>query len=439
MAFSARRVMIPLASAGDAGGRIAHIRADGVKPANDAKLIPEIVLLNDCRLYRAGEVAAAAIRELGLASDNFVTRFGLHRRAYLSPVNAPDLRALSSNNSSSAQLGLALAILMYEGQSEASVAIATGQLATHESLHSFRDVPVKPVGSMGEKIEAIRTYLEDHMGSAIAPRIPFLFPATTPEGEETLLAYRVEFERLRETYRDHGVDLQLHPVSHLREALAVLRIKGPSLDPFYGLILKRSFAALCILTAVSLSVVAFKKWLDRPIRLEFADIELSGGETVPSPFPIVRRNGVSLALPVCLDSAGRAIYPTNTAIALRAQIKNPSSWSDWIAPYHFAVLTVSAKSGVKVFSPGIWGGEVGVREVSISLSIKDVEESNKLVVLARRWTAFDTVALKARLAEVAGATSADDRINAVINAAVSEAPGYLDYSFLTEKGPPKCL
>ena len=243
MSFKARRVMIPLASAGGAEGRIAHIRADGVKPVNDAKLIPEIALLNDCRLYRAGEVAAAAIRELGIGSDQVVTRLGLHRRAYLAPINAPDFRGLSPNNSASAELGLALAILMYEGQSEATVAIATGELDSGKSLHLLQDVPVKPVGSMGEKIETIKTYLADHMGAAVAPRIPFLFPATTPEGEATLTAYKADFERLLATYRERGVELSLHPVSRLREALSVLKIKGPSLDPFYRLLMKRLLAA----------------------------------------------------------------------------------------------------------------------------------------------------------------------------------------------------
>ena len=61
-------------------------------------------------------------------------------------------------------------------------------------------------------------------------------------------------------------------------------------------------------------------------------------------------------LRACLDSAGRAVYPTNAAIAFRAEIRNPRSWTDWIAPYQFVVLTVSEISGVKVFPPGMWGG-----------------------------------------------------------------------------------
>ena len=95
-------------------------------------------------------------------------------------------------------------------------------------------------------------------------------------------------------------------------------------------------------------------------------------------------------------------------------------------------------SGVKVFSPGMWRGEASDRELSLTLSITDVEESNKLVILARRWAPFDTMDLGTRLSAIAARTHPSDRINAVINTVVAEAPGYLDYFFLTKKGSRKC-
>ena len=437
MSLGVRRILIPLASAGGGQGRIALIRADGVQPANDAKLIAGIALLNDCRLYRAGEAAAAAVRELGIGSDKIITRLGLHGRAYLSAVNAPDFRALSPNNSASAELGLALAMLMYEGQSEAAAAIATGELATDESLHLAQDVPVKPVGSMGEKIETVRTYLEDHRGAAM-PR-HFFFPAATPEGEETLSAHKAGFERLQAAYRSHGVELSLHPITHLREALSVLKIKGPGLDPFYRKIFKHALRAAAVLAIIAVAAAAFLSWLARPIQLDFADILLSSGKTVPSPFPAAsKEDGISETAAACTDPAGRTVYPASAAIVFRAKIRNPPSWTDSIAPYHFALLTVSSKSGVKVFSPSLWQGAGGDRELSLSVSLTEAGESNKLIILARRFAAFDTARLRDRLSEIADKASPSDRINAVTNTAVAEAPGYLDYLFLTQKGPLTC-
>jgi len=434
--------MIPLAPAGGAGGRIAHIRADGVKPINDAKLIPEIALLNDCRLYHAGDAARTAIRELDLGSDGILARLKRTRRAaYLSPMNAPDLRSLSPNNSASAQFGLALASLMYQCQSKAQIAIATGELVTDKSLFqaaaSTSDAAVKPVGLMGEKLETIRAHLDDYVGGALAPWVPFFFPTRTPDGEDTLALYKPEFERLVAAYRDRGVDLTLHPVSSLREALPVLGIKGPGLDSLYKLLL----AALALMAVFLVFAGAFHLWLARPIELAFGGIVLATNERLASPFPVGRSSdGAMETLTACSDFAGRPVYPTDAAIAFRAVVANPSTWTDWFGPYHFAVLTVSDKSGAKVFAPAMWGGSSGgEREVSARLSIKDAEESNKLVILARRGKPFDTEALRSRLSAIIANTAPPDRINAVVNAVVGDAPGYLDYSFLTAKGQSKCL
>ncbi len=274
--------MIPLASAAGRHGRIAHVHADGTKPTNDAKLSPEIALLNDCKLYPAGAIALAAVRQLALKPSGLalIQRLGQPpKTAYLSVSNAPELYGLTPENSSSAQLGLALAMIMYQGQSPVQLVIATGELATKSSLSHARDghpqdVPVKPVGLIEPKLETVRQLLDDYKGGPFSSSIPFFFPKYTGEGEETLAVHRAEFERVTAAYREHGIILKLHAVSSLQEALRVLGLKRvkPQIRDRVAL----GVVAGMALTGIAASAAEY--WLKRPIGIEFAPIILTNGE-----------------------------------------------------------------------------------------------------------------------------------------------------------------
>ena len=434
--------MIPLALAGGKQGRIGYVHADGTKPSNDAKLIPEIALLNDCKLYPAGTIAQAAIRQIALRSSTLAPAqwLGQAKPAYLSVSNAPNLYGMTPENSASAQLGLALAIAMYQCQSTARLAIATGELVTRANLSpagngSPKDVPVAPVGLIDAKLQTIHRLLDDYKGGAFSASIPFFFPKFTGTGEETLAVHGEDFERVAAAYRERGILLSLHPVSTLREALRILGLKQ----------VKPSFLDRAILTglaglvAAGLAGLAMDYWAGRPIAMAFEPIALTTGEALPSPFPARQlADGSVEQLRLCYSADGMPLYTAGSWIVFRVAIENPASWAGNIGRYYFAAIAVSEQSGVKVFPPETWGATPGEREASLRLPIKDVAEANKLIVLARRFRTFDTEELRAQAAAIVAAKPPAERINAAVNALVKAAPGYLDYSFQAVKGDPPC-
>ncbi len=431
MSFSRRSVMIPLASGAGRHGRMAHVHADGTKPTNDAKLSPEIALLNDCKLYPAGAIALAAVRQLALKPSGLalIQRLGQPpKTAYLSVSNAPELYGLTPENSSSAQLGLALAMIMYQAQSQVQLVIATGELATKSSLSHARDghpqdVPVQPVGLIEQKLETVRQLLDDYKGGPFSSSIPFFFPRYTGQGEETLAVHRAEFERVTAAYREQGISLKLHPVSSLQEALRVLGLRR--VKPRIGD--RVAIGAAAGIALAGMTAFAAERWIERPIGIEFAPIQLTTGEAAASPFPARQfPDGGVQQLSICFNANGLPIYTAGNWMVLRALI--PNADSPGLNRYHFAVVIVS-ESEIKVFPPIAWGVTPGAPEASIRLPVRDVEETNKLIVLARRLWPFDTEALRTHLEGALKGKPPSERINAAVNALVKEAPGYLDYSF----------
>jgi hypothetical protein len=442
MSLGRRSVMIPLASAAGKHGRIAHVHADGGRPSNEAKLIPEIALLNDCKLYQAGTIALAALRQVALRPSRLaVTQWlGQPPPAYLSVSNAPDLYGMATENSKSAQLGLALALAMYQCQSTARLVIATGELQTdatlgHANGGSLTNVPVGPVGLIEAKLESVGRLLDDHKGGAFSAAIPFFFPKCTSKGEETLAMHGAEFDRIVAAYRERGIQLKLHPVSCLQDALHVLGLNRvpPTIRD------RLTLAAAASVLVAGMAAAAVHWWLARPIALEFATYELSTGEAVQTPFPArPLKDGSFEEIESCFNAGGVPIYPAERGIVLHVVIKDPVSWTEILGGYHFAVVTVSELSGAKVFPPETWNAGPSDREVSIGLPIDDVAETNALMVLAKRFTPFDTEALQSRLAALVAQKPPPERINTAVNALAKTAPGFVLYSFQSVKGDLPC-
>lgn len=438
MSPSRRSVLIPLASGSGKYGRIAHVHADGNRPSNDAKLIPEIALLNDCKLYQAGAIALAAVRQVAPKPSRLAVTGWLKppAPAYLSVSNAPDLYGMALENSESAQLGLALALVMYQCQGTVRLAMATGKLETKAPLgrvrgRSLEDVPVCPVGLMEAKLDCVGRLLDDYKGGAFSETITFFFPRYTVEGGETLAQYREKFEGIVACYSSRGIELRLCPVSRLQDALQVLELN--SLPATLTDRLTLIAAAFGLVTGTAGAAAHW--WLAQPITLEFARYQLDTGEKVQTPFPVRLRHGDSFEeVQGCVNAAGIHFYPVDLGIAFRAVVTDRDSWTEAVAGYHFAVVTVSAQSGVKVLPPDVL--LPSGREVSVVVPTSDVAESNALFVLAKRFAPFDTEALRARLAVLQ--VPPGERINAALNVLSKAAPGYLSHMFESVKGDLPC-
>lgn len=428
---ASRTVIVPLGASGGKG-KAAYVHAGGARPANEARLIPEIALLNDCRLYPAGTIALAAIRRLDLKPGGLALSrwFGVSPgSAYLSVSNAPELYGLTPENSASAQLGLALALLMHQCQSPARVAVATGELAVDDLasvLEGGRDnVGVKPVGMLAQKFEAIGRLLIDYKGAALSSSLPLFFPRRMETGEETAAAHTETLVALEALYRAQGVTLAVHPVDSLREAAAILgadRLPTSRLD--------RALTGALLAAPLLAGAAAEEHWrLSQPIPMSFAAFRLEDGVEIPTPARIVRgEGGQEIVVPECRNNRGKPVYAVGDRLLFNVSGGGP----------YLAIATISEHSEVKVFPPQSWGGARPDDGGGLSLPIKGPAEAGKLVVLARRTGPFDTEALRARLAAAVEGKAPAERINAAVNCLVKEAPGYLDYSFLTVEKEPDC-
>jgi hypothetical protein len=103
--------------------------------------------------------------------------------------------------------------------------------------------------------------------------------------------------------------------------------------------------------------------------------------------------------------------------------------------YHFAVVTVSESEPSEV---KVWDAGPSDRELDMGLPMKDVAETNALMVLAKRFTPFDTRTLQSRVSTLVAEKPRQERINAAVNALAKTAPGFVYYSFETVKDDLPC-
>jgi hypothetical protein len=166
--FAAREALIPLV--GDAaGGSVARIAADAELAApHAAHLDRSLIELLENGLYQAGQQAKSAVRQFPLPGHTWLPRAS----EALHVVNPGDVVGLGAENANSAELGLALALLMFRAQSEQRAVIASGALDLNSGR---RDVPVLPVHHLAGKLRLIVRHFSQP-GSA-PRRETFSYPA----------------------------------------------------------------------------------------------------------------------------------------------------------------------------------------------------------------------------------------------------------------------
>ncbi len=453
MDFTPRTVLIPVAGMAESG-RMARVQADGGTPeANAAGLDPQIADLNNWELYEAGAIALGAVRRLHLP----VGRVAGFRRfrpqviaGTLSVTNGPDIRGLMRAHNRSAELGLALALLMYAAQSKVRAVIATGQLARDASPQgSFQnDVAVLPVERLPAKIETIARSLDSHKGGAMPQDVLFFLPRTTSEGKETSAVFQDALEGLRTSFAKHGLRLDICPVSSLREALDRLGIDSLQMHYRDRLVLAGA-GGLAGLAGLAL---AGYLWLTAPLELSFAKIDMADGTAIASPARAVHdaRSGKFVFEKHCKGPRRLPVYRAGDWMILRARVADGGGLASLLGGYHFTIVTVSEKSGIKVFPPKTFrkaamapeipeemSGQRG-GEISVALPVEGPAEKNKVIVLARRAFPFNSRKLRQGLEQALARVQPAQYVNAAVSHLAGEAPGYLDYSFLSVKGEPEC-
>ena len=458
MAFSQRVVLIPLASSGSAGGRIARIQADATAPSrNEAGLNPKIAELADWHLYEAGAIALGAVGRLHLPHRRLALLQRLWPAAiqpYLSVTNGPDIVGLRAENTESAELGLALAVLMYAGQSSARQVIATGRLDRQAwgEVGRHDDVRVLPVGGIDQKIGALRSSLASQKGAALASQMHFLLPETTLDGTDILAQHRRELDDLIAAFKEAGISLEICAVASLRDAASSLGIRFFEVTTADRVATAGLAGAACLVVAAAAGIV----WLEAPIELAYGAALTDGGERIATPLRAVfdRKERKYVLADVCIGAQGMPTFLVGDSLVLDVKAADKYGALGSLSGYRFTVVAVSEQSGVKVLPPETFGstneashadggaashgGESADKLLSIVLPIEGPTEENKIIVLARRVFPFDTADLRQELEMVIAGEPPAARINAVVSHLAGWAPGYLDYSFMSADADVEC-
>ena len=441
-----RSVIVPLAGA--SSGALIEVRADNVPPqSNDEGFDPQLAqLFGWSGLYQSGATAVAAVRRLRLGAVGLGRLRALRGNpvsGYLSIANARDTDGLAPDQSRSAELGLALALIAYGGQSKATAIAATGRIdaSPRPGQAADRTVRVEPVGELGTKIGALAAFIDARAPADRTDHLCLFVPARTLDGENVIDAHKGELYRLRAACAAQSCALEVYPVETLNDAVVRLCVRG-MLPTWTDRILAGGLGSAA---SVGVGLLAWTSFLDAPIRLSFEDIVLADGTATTSPIRAVfeQSQGAFVMRPQCLGAQATAMYRPGDTLIMRVGAASEGWLTRRLGGHRYVIAAVSEKSGVLVLPPESFaaavksGGDIvrpsatpsSTTELLLGLPVTGPSERTKLIVLAKRASAFDAAGLRKNLeAAVAGKPEAE-RINAATAVLARAAPGYLDYSF----------
>ncbi len=396
-------------------------------------------------LYQAGCAAASAVRKLGIAQPLTALYQRISRLAWIESQRLQPATPQGPSEGRSAELGLALVLLMCASGSRHRQVIATGALGGQPPGTMDDDVEVLPVGSLPEKLRLVAT-LARHGGLPhFDPKRELLFftPKTYLEaGQAEDVCGLAEVAQLK----DFGV--QVVPVARLSEAAAALdarRARHLLPDRLAQLVV----VVCCLLAAggVAWSVLP-------PAQVPISFLPGGGAALAAEPYQACfTDDGGFYPVPLGRDGIGHDI-PIGETLGWRVQIGAPatvaSGWLSWGAPkeYFLAQVMLSEHSSAKVMVPTLVGGGPvkvppgGTWEWGWQLT--DREELNRLVLLAQPDRPIDPDALRAALLEqfpeAAGAPNGTGSmdITAAANFVAKQAPGAATFIVQTVERTDRC-
>jgi hypothetical protein len=419
-----RDVLIPLY-----GGSIARVRCGGVPPASHpAKLVPEIAHLLDNGLYAAGLKALGATALVRSKTHwrhlwQWLTR---HRPpGVLWVVNATEVAGLSQENAASAELGLAIVQLMLVNSSRMSRVIATGKLPSLQATPATQvDLPIEPVGGIGEKFEAVIRAFRGRTDLPPAPTL-FLVPEHLPTGEHVADVHGAKIARLQS---ELGIAVQ--PVATLGEAMRAVGAGHPA----------TRFADRLAFTTLGLGasglVLAGAAWwvLTIPVDVQF----------VPVPFPTIDRStpireAIDGKVDVpCLGARGVPEFRASDRIHFAAMFGDPGHWYAGLFGIRHALVTRSERDGVSVFVDdalpvdGRFRQAVGEGDVVGYEFHVDRDPGRQVIaIVAQRGWAIDGPSLRRNITELLEQIPEAERTNALLNYLAARFPHMQIYQFET--------
>lgn len=432
-----KSVLIPLAGRRGESGRVGVIQTTDRRPQYEpAKGVhPVTAGLMDVELDKAGKVALQAARQyprprsLGLLLPS-------HGDLFLESVDDRTFGNIAEN-SDSAQLGLALALLMAERVSPYTVVAATGALELPPG-GSTRDRLVGAVGGLKEKFAGLAAYLRAHKGGEARRKPLYVFtPQKTLTGEPVLEAYAEDLAEVRRAGEEAEIEVRVTPVARLSEAVKALKATGRRKHPREWL--ARLGLAGGTLLAFGLSALGL--WAAQPPEMRFTPITPYGQDlSFPSPVRSQFAGGSNryILQPSCFGPDGAQHVPIQEGLSLRVEVK-----ADW-APlwaHHFLVIVLGdelIEGHASVKAHGVEALDLSGRPVKtpegeivwgLRVNVEPPAEEMKIILLGRRLLPFDIEAVKRGLNEVMTAAPREMRINAAMSRLAKIPAGKLDYSF----------
>ncbi len=395
-------------------------------------------------LYQAGCAAASAVRKLGIRQPLTALYQRISRLAWIEGQRLQPAGAQGPSEGRSAELGLALALLMCASGSRHRQIIATGALGGQPRGVLNDDVEVLPVGSLPAKLRLVST-LAHHQGLpgvGAGGEVLFFTPSRFERDGEWL-----PVESLAEVADLKAKGVRVVPVERLSEAATELKaLRARHL--FHDRVAQALVAGLLL---VAFTGYAWSALQQRPIAMTF----LPGGTTAPDPEPYrvcFTKDGGFYPLPLGREGLARSL-PAGETLGWRVQVGEPEAGGgrlvSWFRPerYYLAQVMVSEHSRAKIMVPQQTGNETmtvppgGIWEWGWQLN--DRPENNGLVLLAKAETPFDPDALRAELIKEFPSAAGTDQgaaldVTAATNFIAAQAPGAAKFVIQTVERSVPC-
>ena len=417
--------LIPLASRGEAGGELLELYCeaspDVAKDEQERKrgIEPSVEALRPINLHASGQRSMAAVQKL-LTSR---AKSGFHldtRKVRFS--NKPKSALVEGR---SAELGIALAILLSGSGSSVRSVIATGVLEVLPGLLDF-DARVEPVESLDEKLRLIAESRRNGVLSRDIDRVLVPAPASGANENDAL----TEWDSVKALL---SLGIRVIPVRTLREAAREVNIKLT--DRLAVVRAAAAAAGLALMTAVSgLSWLALQ---DLPVKFDVDPTGLLGSK----PFLVCTDDEARYASYVPVPVKGLVPQvPLTDVLGWRIRLGEDSSADAHVFEalqgvlglgyYRLAVVFVGQVSGLHVLPT-----EGGAQQVmkppghtwEWGQQVDKPEEAGVLLFLVKRFGNFDLGGLEADFRERFGNGRID--LSSAANFAAEQATGSLSYFF----------
>ena len=352
-------------------------------------------------LYQAGCAAASAARKVGIDPPLTALYQRISRLAWIEGQRLQPAVSKGPSEGQSAELGLALVLLMSASGGHDQQIIATGALGGQPLGVSTDDVEIMPVGSVPEKLRLVTTLARNKALPRFDERRKLLFfvpKQFEKEGEWQDTITLPEVEELAQ------LGVRVVPVTRLSEAAAILDARR-SRHLLYD---RLAQAAMILLLVFGTAGFAWSQWSShRSIPIRF----IPGGGSALSAEPYqacFTRDGGFYPIPLERSGVGRGL-PAGETLGWRVQIGEKPSEQGWIAAwfapkrYRVAQAMLSQHSKVKVIVPETpHGGPVTLSPGEVwewGWQLNDKAEINSLVLLAMADKPIDADSLRSELIE----------------------------------------